>query len=145
MPFTAADYYQTRSGLDIWDSFGCVIGVAGEPVLTTPATKVTSFDLVANSTDEQIRAELPEDHVFPDASLFCSHLASLIDRQPNGKEGTLLNNGSANTFYVNIGDRVVAVRVYWLADGRGWLVRAYELRDSTWGAGSRVFSATAVA
>ena len=144
-PFAAADYFKNRAGLYIWDGFKSRVSSVAGTVTTTPATKSSSFDLKKSSADQRIRVELPEDHVFPDASVFCSYLAGMIDRQPNGKEGDLLNNGLANIFYVNVDDRVVAVYVGWNAGDQWWGVDACGLDVDVFSAGSRVFSATAVA
>ncbi len=143
--FTAKDYFQIRSGVFVWDGFKNRILRTAVKADSTPATSLACFDLVKDTPDEQIRAELPEDHVFQDASVFCSHLAGMIDRQPNGKEGSLLNDGYANVFYVQGSYEVVAVSVHWVADFRGWSVCACELDVSAWPAGYRAFSATAVA
>ncbi|MBI3304741.1 hypothetical protein HYZ80_00210 [Candidatus Parcubacteria bacterium] len=64
----------------------------------------------------------------------------LMERQPNGKSGTLLNNGWANVFYVP--DRkgmLRAVFVYWF--GNVWYVNAYSVEHpNRWDDGYQVFS-----
>ena len=144
-PFAAADYFKNRAGLYVWDVFKRRVLAVASTVTTTPATKVTNFKLLKKTIDDGIRAELPEGHVFQGVNIFCSHFAGMIDRQSGGKEGPLLNNGCANIFYVNVGDRVVVVIVGWNAGDQWWGVDACGLRDIVWNAGHCVFSATAVA
>lgn len=143
-PFKPVSYFVTGKGLFVWEGFErLVLSAAGACVEATPAIKVAGFDLIRDSADEQIRNGLPTEHVFPDAGVFCVYLAGMIDCQAGGKEGYLLTNGRANIFYVNVGNRVVAVYVLWLADTRGWRVFACGLGGVTWVAGGRVFSAAA--
>jgi len=145
--FRADAYFKTGEGLYVWGGFTSrvVSASADECVLTTSATKLASFDLLKNTVDEHIRAELPADHVFGDLSVFCSHLAGMLDRQIGGTEGPLLNNSYANIFYVQGAGGVVAVSVRWFAGFRVWDVGAFELGDYAWNAGFRAFSAAAVA
>jgi len=68
------------------------------------------------------------------------HIAALISKQPNGKQGALLTNGYANIFYVHdINGVLRAVRVCW--GGYGWSVVAYSVEyPDEWSADDRVFS-----
>lgn len=145
--FDPAAFYQTRAGLYVWKSFSNRILSAAFRVENLPATTIQSYDLVKEkgANYAEIRAELPEGHVFKDASAFCAQLAGRIKRQAGGKEGGLLANGNVNIFCVRGIDEVVfAVSVYWDSDGRRWDVDARPLYDYRWSAGSRVFSATAL-
>ncbi len=64
--------------------------------------------------------------------------------QPNGEKGTLLNDGSANIFYVpDLKGVLRAVYVYWY-DGR-WRVDANPVEGpGRWYGGDRVFSRNSV-
>ncbi len=142
--FTATNYFQSRDGLHVWDNFKYLILPATKPIEKTPAMEVAYSELLERSIDSQIRNELSESHVFKDATIFCSHLAGMIDSQFSGKEGPLLTSGYANIFYVQVEVKVLAVDAYWNHDDRRWLVYTYEVDDYDWGVGDRVFSATAV-
>ena len=68
------------------------------------------------------------------------HIAALMLKQPNGKQGALLTNDYVNIFYVHdINGVLRAVDVCW--DGDGWDVRAGSVEGPRgWDAGCRVFS-----
>lgn len=139
-------FFKTGKGLYVWDDFVNRIRTVATAVESLAETMISSFDLTQDATDEQIRAALLSEHVFEDTSMFCAHLAGMIERQSGGTEGRLLNNGYANIFYVR-GARgeVFAVRVRWHGGYREWSVRAYALVDCRWIEGFRVFSRTAAA
>ncbi len=142
--FDPVKYFKTGEGLYVSDDFAQRILKVAKPVNSLSEEKFGSFDLTQDATDQQIQAELPHGHIFEDASMFCAHLAGMIQCQPGGMEGPLLNNGYANIFYVRgVSGEVFAVRVRWVADGRGWGVDAYRLDDGRWYAGHRAFSRTA--
>ncbi|MFH1354175.1 MAG: hypothetical protein ABIH36_02710 [bacterium] len=143
--FQASDHFKTKDGLYVWSGFENLVLSAVGVAETTPAAKIASFDLLKDTPDERIRAELPDSHVFQDANVFCSHLAGMLDHQAGGKGGPLLTNGGANIFYVKVADEVVAVYACWPCDSREWSVRAAHLGGDPWGVGNRVFSAAAVA
>ena len=69
-----------------------------------------------------------------------SEMFSLIRKQPDGKEGVLLNNGWANILDIRDQNGVLrAVSVRW--GGDGWIVHADSVEDSRgWSAGYQVFS-----
>ena len=95
------------------------------------------YTLNRRSVDGPIIKELGgEDKV--KTTLF--HIAALMWKQPDGKQGALLTNGYANIFYVHdINGVLRAVRVRWY--GRGWLVCACSVGfPDGWGAVCRVFS-----
>jgi hypothetical protein len=64
----------------------------------------------------------------------------LIKKQTEGQKGTLLNNGYANIFHVELEDgRVVAVNMYWY--DVEWFLRARELDcGRAWRGGGAFFS-----
>ena len=129
--FDPKDFFQTGTGLYIWDSFANrVLSAAG---VEKPAgkAKLKSFDLTHNAYDREIKAELVAKH---EVKLW--HIAKLIEAQPSGEDGPLLNNGYANLFYFG----GLVVDVYWNADERQWYVFDWGLDGDYWRAGSRVFS-----
>ncbi len=69
-----------------------------------------------------------------------SEVLSLMEKQKNGEEGVLLNNGYANVFYIKDSAGVLrAVIVRWLDDG--WFVYADSVVDPVrWSGGYLVFS-----
>ena len=143
--FDPQAFFKTGRGLYVWDDFVNRILSVARPTETLPQTTFESWSLLKNATDAQIRSELPADHIFEDASTFCAYLASMIG-QPGGAEGSLLNNGYANIFYVRgVAVEVFAVDVRWFAGARGWGVSAVSLGGRQWGAGGRAFSRTAAA
>lgn len=73
-----------------------------------------------------------------------SEMFSLMEKQKNGEDGVLLNNGYANIFYIKDQNGVLrAVRVRWFGDG--WLVRAFSVEiPLEWSADHRVFSRNSV-
>src|SRR3989344_8520458 len=69
-----------------------------------------------------------------------SEMFSLMEKQKNGEDGVLLNNGYANIFYIKDNAGVLrTVYVFWYDDG--WDVNANSIEyPSTWHSGRRVFS-----
>jgi len=100
------------------------------------------YTLNRSSVDGPIIKELGgEDKV--KTTLF--HIAALMWKQPDGKQGALLTNGYANIFYVrDVNGGFWAVSVYWDADVSGWDVHAFSVSNpSRWGVGCQVFSQVA--
>jgi hypothetical protein len=90
--------------------------------------------------DTEVCKELGDNYVF-EASEGGVVIAEMINRQPNGEDGDLVNDGKANIFYVHGKDvEVFAVYVYWHAGVRSWFVHASRLDDYRWNAGYRAFS-----
>lgn len=128
-------FYQTRTGLWVSDEFRSRILSKAKPVKKLAAAVGKSYDLTQNAYDREITPGLPEGYSF-DESEVCASIATMIQKQPKGEAGDLLNNGYANLFYV----AGYVVDVYWNADRREWNVHAWELDDAYWNAGHRVFS-----
>ena len=128
-------YYKIRNGLYVWSDFRTRIVAKATPVEAGTTVEVGYADLGKNATDAEIEAALPTRHLFDEPAV-CAIVAALIARQPEGKEGVLMNNGYANLFYISS----CVVRVRWLAVNRGWDVRTWLRDDYGWGAGGRVFS-----
>ncbi len=94
-----------------------------------------------SSVDGPIVAELGGEKM---SETTLAEIYSFIAKQPNGEEGVLLNNGSANIFYVRDKDGVLrTVFVPW--SGSGWHVLARSVESPySWGAGRQVFSRNSV-
>ena len=73
-----------------------------------------------------------------------TEMFSLMEKQKNGKDGVLLNNGYANIFYIRDQNGLLrAVFVCW--DDDGWLVDANSVEDPfRWDVGYQVFSRNSV-
>lgn len=69
---------------------------------------------------------------------------SLMEKQKNGEDGVLLNNGYANIFYIRDQNGVLrALHAFW--SGGGWRVSAFALEGpGGWRDGGRVFSRNSV-
>lgn len=137
------DFFKTRAGLWMSSNFNDLILSGASKKVSADEATVGYADLVKDANDAQIGNELPVGYTFEDVDTFLVHLATLIEGQWGGKEGTLLNNGYANIFYVKVNSDVFTVDVYWRAGSRGWSCHAYRLDAGRWCAGSRAFSATA--
>lgn len=98
------------------------------------------YELLKNSVDGPIRAELPANHSTDPAALW-----GLLVEQPRGGDGHLLVNGYANIFYMPNKDGVTrAVDVTRRDDG--WYVGAYSVgHRGGWSQGGRVFSRNSIA
>lgn len=141
--FNPLEYFVIRDGL--WVSPGFVsriLSVYNEPTEKRSQKWGTHVDLPKDMYDSNIIKEYlggEEDarkHAFtPD------QIADLIDRQKNGENGEMLNNGYANIFYVIGKDKALfAVCVGWDRGNLGWGVDTCELdEDEAWRAGNRIF------
>lgn len=125
------EFFKNRDGLYVWSSFSDTVLKKAKSATVSPLS-ISSHDLLKTSYDKDIEVELPKDHIFSETNV-CAIIAGLIEKQPKGKEGTLLSNGYANIFYTK--SRVVGVHWY---DG-GWDVVDWG-RENDWGSGYRVFS-----
>jgi hypothetical protein len=133
-PFVASEFYQTGTGLYVYDTFADRLG-ARQTVDSAPERPYVASLLKANAYDKDIRKELSETHLST-----LEDIAGLIEAQPNGKSGFLLNNGYANIFYVEgKNGEVFAVLVRWNSDNRYWYVSDWELGErGKWGADDQV-------
>jgi len=94
-------------------------------------------ELRKNSTDDSIINKLGGE---ARAETTLAEMSALMERQPNGKKGTLLISGYANIFYIrDINGVLRAVDCDWFGDG--WYVCAYSVdAPNGWGDGDQVFS-----
>ncbi|MDD2934903.1 MAG: hypothetical protein PHX25_00315 [Candidatus Pacebacteria bacterium] len=139
--FDPRKFFVTRQGLWVSDNFRDRILSVAKKIAKVSMDGANHFDLPTPMNDAETQKRLGEGYIYEDASEFCSVLAGMIDRQPNGEVGVLVNNGKANIFYVRgKNDEVFAVIVYWNADDREWRVIAYLLDGSRWSADCRAFS-----
>lgn len=143
--FNPHTYYKTRDGLFVWDTFEKRI-LSKQPT----AMPYRGLEGVANSTlsrnmsDQEIIDEIlgGMDEARAHASTL-DQIAEMIDLQPNGKDGKLLNNGYANIFYVLVDGVLLAVSVYWGSGYRKWNVRDWHLGENgKWNAVIQVFRNT---
>ena len=101
------------------------------------ATKLRYSRLTECSVDEPIITELGGEEK---AETTLTEVFSLMEKQPNGKDGDLLNNGYANIFYVRDADGVFrAVSVRWGVGGWGVDASTLEGPDG-WVVGRQIFS-----
>lgn len=102
--------------------------------------EMTSYELLKNSVDGPIRAELPANHCADPTALW-----DLLVEQPRGGNGHLLVDGSANIFYMPNKDGVTRA----VGAGRdvfGWCVGACSVGGrGEWLRGRRVFSRNSIA
>lgn len=136
------DFFRIRKGLWTSSNFNNFILSGASKKMSANEATVGYADLAQAANDAEIGAELSKGYVFEDVGTFLVHLATLIEGQWGGKEGTLLNNGYVNIFYVKVNGEVFAVGVYWFADSLEWACSADRLGDFRWSAGYRAFSAT---
>lgn len=96
--------------------------------------------LKQSSIDSPIIAELGGE---PKVETTLTEVFSLMEKQPNGEEGVLLNNGWANIFYVRDKNNILrTMHMYWYG---GWNAHAYSVEDPiTWRDGYRAFSRNSV-
>lgn len=127
-----ADFFKSRKGLWVSSDFKTrILEKAAEKGIDMP---VASYKLVKDATDEEIEAALPKKHIFSESEV-CTVIAGLIENQPKGEKGILLNDGWYNLFYTP--SFVVLVR--WRSDDGEWRVCAWGRVGGDWGADCRVF------
>ncbi len=135
-PFNAAAFYQTGTGLYVYDTFADHLDLsARQTVDSAPERPYVASLLKANAYDKDIRKELPESHLST-----LEDIAGLIEAQRSGKSGFLLNNGYVNIFYVeDKNGEVFAVGVGWYSGRRRWFVDGWRLGEvGEWSADDQV-------
>lgn len=97
--------------------------------------EVASYELLRDSVDGPIQAELPENH-FTDPAVLWDELA----KQPRGGNGQLLADGSATIFYMP-NKAGVPRAVFAFRDDVGWYVSRNPVENrSEWFRGNRIVS-----
>ena len=126
----------------VWDNF-TELFLSGSGKTEDPITEQTLryHKLRKSSVDGPIIAELGGAEK---SETTLSEMFSLMEKQKNGEDGVLLNNGYANIFYIKDQNGVLrAVYVCWGDDG--WYVVARSVEGpSGWGGGYQVFSRNSV-
>jgi len=140
--FNPHEFYKKRKdviNLYVWDSFTKRILANAKAISDCPGASFTSQDLKQNVYDSEIIEDLGIKAGELNETL--CHIASLIQKQPKGEAGELLNNGYANLFYVNVKSSVFVVDVYWRSAYAQWDVLGWTLGEICyWSTGNRVFS-----
>lgn len=129
------EYFKDREGLWVGSQFQAEVSGKAEATLEGAEFKIDSWDLVRYANDETIEGSLHKKHLFSESAV-CAIIAELIEKQPKGEEGHLLNNGYANLFYT----KSFVVYVGWGRGAGKWIVGAWSRDDDVWDAGGRVFS-----
>lgn len=121
-----------RAGRYVWDGFNDRILAVAKPIRRVPGITVESSLFTESLAVTDICAELGDDRIFENVSVFVAQLDALLERQKSGEEVSngLLVNGYANIFYVRgINSEVFAVRAVWGFGRREWRVDADQLDD----------------
>lgn len=133
--FDPKEFYKNRAGLWVSSSFESRVLTNAETTKADTTAILASRDLINSVNDAEIEGELGSNHLFT-ATEVCAIVSDLIEKQPEGSEGVLVNNGYANLFYTE----ACVVSVSWYAVHGEWLVYAWDRGGDGWGDGRRVFS-----
>lgn len=138
-PFDAVVFYdETSTGISVYSTFLDRLDLSARQTIDpAPERPFAASLLKANACDTDIRKELPETHLST-----LEDIVGLIEAQPDGKSGLLLNNGYSNIFYVeDKNGEVFAADVRCRSGNRGWWwsIDDWELGGrSCWDADDRV-------
>jgi hypothetical protein len=114
------------------DGFESEVLAKSKKVSSVPESAVSSFDLVKPMNDTEIRANLPDNHVFSVDDLWM--IADIIENKSDA-----LCTISGNLFYMQADASVCVVKMFWC--GPGWSLDAQKADDRVWwGSKFRVFS-----
>ncbi len=136
-------FFQTS--LTLWIDFDFtkwILSAYEDEVLQNKSKLVKSFDLTQNMSDSQTTDHAKTLGFDPrNNPVTLDQIKTKIEAQPNGTEGEMLTNGSANLFYVFGKDGVLfTVFVCWYSGRSRWYVFAYRFdQHGKWDAGNRVF------
>ena len=131
--YNPASYYQSRSGLWVWDGFRSEVVAGAKPTRAGAKFDVSIFELMHAATAIKIERELPANHLFNDSAI-CAIVAALIEKQPNGEPGDLESTGYANLLY----GRTCVVELLFDRVHRVWRVLAWHRDGADWGVGRRI-------
>ncbi len=124
------------------DFINWILSAHLDGVTQNPAKLIKAFDLPENMTDNEIVKQAESLGFNPKQNpVTLDQIKAKIEAQPNGIEGEMLSNGSANIFYVfGKHNALFAVDVHWHSGNGQWFVYAYGLdRGGLWSAGSHIF------
>lgn len=121
-------YYQTRSGLYVWDDFRPRIFAKAKMVAVGTTFYIDEYELSENLTDEEIENSLPKNHLF-DESAVGAIVAEMVESGQLDKK----------YFYLLYADSCV-VGVYWDSGSSKWDVGTYGRDGDSWYASDRVLS-----
>lgn len=139
--FDPHKFFVNRKGLRFSLNFRDRILSIAKKTQRLPSMKISYFDLPNPMNDDEIMFAFRETHIYEDASEFCFVLASMIDQQSSGQEGSLPVNGKASIFYVRGKNaEIFAVCVDSRSVDREWCVDAYCLSGDKWRVGCRAFA-----
>lgn len=149
VPFVAKDRFVVNTKRNapvkisaVWDNFtGWFLSGDGKTEDPESEQTLRYHKLRKSSVDGPIITELGGEEK---SETTLTEMFSLMEKQKNGEDGVLLNNGYANIFYIRDQNGVLrAVSVYWL--GGGWSVGADSVESPYgWLVGYRVFSRNSV-
>lgn len=131
--FKPSSFFKDRDGLYVFSSFADRILTTAKDVKKQGTYPIASYELTKAATDEEIEMGLPKKHTFTESEV-CAIIASLIEKQPKGEKGVLLNDGWWNLFYTP----AFVVYVRWSVDG--WCVYSWPRGGYLWFGSFRVFS-----
>jgi hypothetical protein len=122
----------------VWDAFA--VNLLPKVERGVPAARLRVHRLTRGSADAQIITELSGAH-----ETYLADLQAMLGGQPNGEEGPLLTNGSANIFYIRAHDGSLwAVYAHWFVGRAGWYINAYSVenpgRQNRWNGGRQIVS-----
>lgn len=130
-----SEFFVTRKGLYVGSSFSENVLAKVKESQEKGTFVLSSYTLIESAYDKEIEAELPKKHTFSESEL-CGVLASLIEKQSKGEDGTLDSKDyNWNIFYT----KNFVVALSWYPDGRYWSLLAWG-RDCGWYSSLRVFS-----
>ena len=135
-PFNAAEFYRTRTGLYVCDTFATHLNLRARKIVdSAPERPYVALLLKENAYDDDIRKELPENHLST-----LEDIAGFIETQSRGKPGLLHNNFWMNIFYVEgKNSEVFVAGVRWDPICCRWLVDDWELnKNGRWPAGRQI-------
>lgn len=143
--FNPHDRFVFSEGLCVSEEFNNHI-LAKQPVtmLCRGLDGITAQTLLCSMTSQQIIEKMlgGADEARRHA-VTLDQIATMIDLQPNGEDGELVNNGCANIFCVSVNNDIFLLDVSWRVNIYWWDVGAYmHIKVGDWAAGDKVFRNT---
>lgn len=114
-------YFETRKGLLVFDGFENHVLPYQKPTARRGLDGLMSILLPGGGGDTMSHIEIITeilggmDNARRMAPTLCQ-IADMIDLQPNGEDGVLLNDGNLNVFYVLVKDELFGIHVGWSDD-----------------------------